>query len=138
MTRIDLSAELRYYEIRFTKMINKFIQVYPLDKLVTFVELMADIAGANVVHVKSAMQKVLINDSSARITKDEYIITLKLFSDLNNTQIRTLLECSPNTVVKSFNDYEDENIYISPNFSTLESGEVKKTMKSLHEIAELY
>ncbi len=135
---VDLSAELRYYEIRFTKMINNFFQVYSLDKLVPFVELMADISGANVVQIKSAMQKVLINDSAARINKDEYIITLKLYSDLNNTQIRNLLGCSPNTVVKALRDYEEEEIFIQPKFSALESGQIKIMMKSLHDISKIY
>lgn len=138
MKKIDLSAELRYYEIRFTKMINQFFQVYKLESLVPFMELMADIAGANVGQVKSAMQKVLTNDNAARINKDEYIITLKLYSDLNNTQIRNILSCSPNTIVRALKDYEDDRIFIQPKFGALEAGEIKKIMKSLHDISKIY
>lgn len=138
MGRVDLSAELRYYEIRFTKMVNQFFKVYSLEKLVPFIELLATISGADVTQVKSAMQKILINDNCARINKEEYIITLKLYSGLNNTQIRTLLSCSPNTVVKALEMYYNEDIFIQPKFGTLEAGNIKKIMKSLHDVSNIY
>ena len=76
---MDLSAELRYYEIRFTKIINQFFRVYKLDKLLTFIEMVCFVSGADASQVKSALQKVLGNDPRVRISREEYLVCLKLF-----------------------------------------------------------
>lgn len=135
---MDVSAELRYYEIRFIKLINSFFKIYKLDKLITFMEMISFISEADLAHIKAAMQRVLTNDTSIRINREEYIITLKLFSGLNNTQIREVARCSPNTIINVMETYESKNIFIQPKFELMQSNEVRKIMKSLEEIANIY
>lgn len=135
---MDLGAELRYYEIRFTKMINQFFKVYKLDKLLTFIEMVTFISGADLTHIKVAMQKALTNDPKVRINREEYIICLKLFSGLNNTQIREVARCSPNTIINCMETYEAKEIFIQPKFDLQQSDEIRKVMKGLEEITNIY
>jgi hypothetical protein len=135
---MDLSAELRYYEIRFTKLINQFFRVYKLDKLLTFIEMLTFISGAELMHVKTAMQRVITNDTKIRVGREEYIICLKLFSGLNNTQIRQVARCSPNTIINAMETYNTKQIFIQPKFELTQSDEIRKVMKSLIEISNIY
>lgn len=135
---MDVSAELRYYEIRFIKMINSFFKIYKLDKLITFIEMISFISGADLSYIKTAMQRVLTNDTGIRIHREEYIITLKLFSGLNNTQIREVARCSPNTIINAMETYNNKQIFIQPKFDLTQSDEIRKIMKSLIEISNIY
>ena len=135
---MDLSAELRYYEIRFIKLINTFHTIYSVDKLITFMEMITFIADANLTNVQGAMQKVLTNDPSIRIHREEYVATLKLFSGFNNTQIRDIAKCSPNTIVRTMKDYEEGNIYITHKFTLEQSNDIKKIVQSLDSISNIY
>lgn len=135
---MDLSAELRYYEIRFIKLINTFHTVYKLDKLLAFIEMITFISDAELTHIKSAMQRILINDQSIKIFREEYIITLKLFSGLNNTQLREVAKCSPNTIIKAMDAYDNEEIYIQPKFELAQSNDIRKIMQSLDKISNIY
>ena len=135
---MDLSAELRYYEIRFIKLINSFHTVYKLDKLLAFVEMMSFISGAELSHIKTAMQRVLINDQVIKVHREEYIITLKLFSGYNNKQIREIAQCSPNTILKAMKTYYDKDIYIEPKFELAQSDDIRKLIKGLDSIGNIY
>lgn len=134
---MDASAELRYYEIQFIKLINSFHATYKLDKLLTFVEMITFISGADLTQIQTAMQQVLTNDTSIRIYREEYLVTLKLFSGLNNTEIRKLAECSPNTILKAMHRYKTGQIFIHPKFGTVQAGEIRKIMKGLFSIASI-
>lgn len=135
---MDLSAELRYYEIRFTKLISQFFRVYKLDKLLSFIELVCFISGADTALVKGALQRVLANDTAVRIEREEYIICLKLFSGLNNTEIRRVAACSPNTIINMMETYTTNNIYVHPKFEITQSDEIRKVMRGLIDIANIY
>ena len=135
---MDLSAELRYYEIRFIKLINSFHTVYKLDKLLAFLEMISFISDAELIQVKSAMQRVLINDQSIRVHREEYIITLKLFSGFNNTMLREVAKCSPNTIIKAMDAYYNNEIFIQPRFELSQSNDIRKIMQSLDKIGNIY
>ena len=135
---MDVSAELRYYEIRFIKLINTFHVVYTVDKLITFIEMLTFIADANLTNVQSAMQKVLMNDPVIRIHREEYVATLKLFSGFNNTQIRDVAKCSPNTIVRTMKDYEEGKLYITHKFTLEQSNDIKKIVQSLDQVSNIY
>lgn len=135
---MDLSAELRYYEIRFTKLVNTFHTLYKLDKLVTFVEMVTFISEADLTQIKAAMQRILVNDPSVSINRDEYLITLKLYSGLNNTQLREIAKCSPNTILRAMEDYRQQNIHIQPKFELAQSNDIRTIMQSLIKISNIY
>lgn len=135
---MDLSAELRYYEIRFIKLINSFHNVYTLDKLLAFIEMITFISGAELSHIKTAMQRVLINDQSIKIHREEYLITLKLFSGYNNTQLREVAQCSPNTLLKAMESYYKGDIHIEPKFELSQSNDIRKIIQGLDHIGNIY
>jgi len=135
---MDLSAELRYYEIRFTRIVTQFFRVYKLDKLLTFMEMAAYVSEADLQHIKNAMQKVLANDTRVRVGREEYIVCLKLFSGLNNTELREVASCSPNTIIKMMDDYKNNDIYIHPKFELVESDNVRKLVKGLTDVINIY
>lgn len=135
---MDLSAELRYYEIRFTKIINQFFRVYKLDKLLTFIEMVCFVSGADASQVKSALQKVLGNDPRVRINREEYLVCLKLFSGLNSSEIRKVAGCSPNTIINAMDSYTNGNLYIQPKFTLQESDELRKIVRGLTDIINIY
>ena len=135
---MDLSAELRYYEIRFIKLINSFHRVYKLDKLLTFLEMLTFISEGNLTHVQAAMQRVITNDPKIRIYREEYIVTLKLFSGFNNTEIRKIARCSPNTILNAMNTYEQGDLYIHPKFELEQSNEIRNLIKHLIEISNIH
>lgn len=135
---MDLSAELRYYEIRFIKLINSFHTVYKLDKLLAFIEMISFISDAELPQINSAMQRVLINDPKIRIHREEYIISLKLFSGFNNTQIRKVAKCSPNTIINTMNTYKRGDVFIEPKFELAQSNDIRKIIKSLDTIGNIY
>lgn len=135
---MDLSAELRYYEIRFIKLINAFHTIHKLDKLLTFIEMITFISDAELTNIKAAMQRVLINDQSIRIYREEYIVTLKLFSGLNNTQLREVAKCSPNTILGAMESYRHQRIYIQPKFELAQSDDIRKVMKGIIALSNIY
>lgn len=135
---MDLSAELRYYEIRFIKLINSFFRIYKLDKLITFIEMISFISEAELSQIKAAMQLVITNDTRIKIYREEYIITLKLFSGLNNTQIREVARCSPNTILNVMDTYNNKKIFIQPKFELAQSAEIKKIMQGLNQLCNIY
>lgn len=135
---MDFNAELRYYEIRFTRLINQFFRVYKLDKMMAFIEMACFISEADVPYIKNAVQKILANDPKMSILRDEYIVTLKLFSGLNNKEIREVISCSPNTIVNAIEDYKNHNLYIQPKLDITTSDEVRKLMRSLIDISNIY
>lgn len=135
---MDLSAELRYYEIRFIKLINSFFRIYKLDKLITFIEMISFISEAELSQIKAAMQLVITNDTRIKIYREEYIITLKLFSGLNNTQIREVARCSPNTILNVMETYNNKEIFIQPKFELAQSAEIKKIMQGLNQLCNIY
>ena len=135
---MDLSAELRYYEIRFTKIINQFFRIYKLDKLLTFIEMLCFVSGADASQVKSALQKVLGNDPRVRISREEYLVCLKLFSGLNSSEIRKVAGCSPNTIINAMDSYTNGNLYIQPKFALQESDELRKIVRGLTDIINIH
>lgn len=135
---MDQAAELRYYEILFIKTINQFFNHYKLDKLTTFVEMACFMAEADITQVTLAMQRILTNDATVRIMRDEYAVCLKLFSGLNDVKIRKLLKCSPNTLTSAFKTYEDGELCIQSKFGLRQSGEIRKMLKALRKINEIY
>lgn len=135
---MDYGAELRYYEILFIKTINQFHNYYTLSKLTQFIEMISFISDANTSLVIEAMKQVLTNQPSVRIQREEYIICLKLFSGLNDVAIRKIAKCSPNTIQNCMRTYEDENIYIQNKLELMQSNEVRKVMKNLRAINEIY
>ena len=135
---MGLKAEVRYYEIRFIKLINQFFNIYKLDKLLTFNEMLTFVTGADLNILKTAMQRVIANDTKVRINREEYIICLKLFSGLNNTQLRQVARCSPNTIINAMEVYDKKQIFIQPKFDLVQSDEIRKVMKSLNDIANIY
>lgn len=135
---MDMNAELRYYEIRFTRLVNQFFRVYKLDKMLAFIEMAAYVSEADIAYVKNAVQKILANDPMVSVLRAEHIVTLRLFSGLNSSEVRRIAKCSPNTLLKAMEDYENHNLFIQPRFDITTSGELRKIMTGLIEIAEIY
>lgn len=135
---MDMNAELRYYEIRFTRLVNQFFRVYKLDKMLAFIEMAAYISEADIAYVKNAVQKILANDPKVSVMRDEHIVTLRLFSGLNNSEVRKVAKCSPNTLLRAMDDYENHNLFVQPRFDITTSGEIRKIMTGLIDIAQIY
>lgn len=135
---MDQAAELRYYEILFIKTISQFYDHYKLDKLTTFLEMCSYISEVNTLQIQFAMQQVLTNDVRIKILRNEYIVCLKLFSGLNDTEIRRVAKCSPNTIKSALKSYEDSNLSVTPKFDLMQSNDIRKLMKSLRGIAQIF
>lgn len=135
---MSYAVELRYYEILFTKLISQFHSHYKMDKLSAFIEMASFISEANTLQLQLAMQRVLTNDPLLKINRDEYIICLKLYTDLKDVQIRQLAKCSPNTIMNAMRTYEDGNIHIQNRFDLAQSNEIKKVMKGLRSVGSIY
>lgn len=135
---MDHSAELRYYEILFIKTVHQFHQHFEVAKLKDFMEMAAFVSDANITLVLDALQEVLVNGPVNYIIRDEYIVCLKLFSGLNDTQIRGIMKCGPNTIKHAMEDYENEDLFIQNKLELRQSNEVRKLMKSLRGIGQIY
>ena len=135
---MEYNIQLRYHEIIFAKMINQFYNYYKLDKLSAFIEMAAFISEANPLQLQLAMQRVLSNDPLLKINRDEYIICLKLCTDLRDVEIRQLVKCGPQTITNAMKLYEDKHIHIQNKFNVNQSNEIKKAVKALREIASIY
>lgn len=134
----DYNAELRFYEILFTKMLYQFHAVYKMDKLKIYLEMLCHISEADTQQISLAMQRVMTNDPLVRINRAEYIMCLKLYTTFTDTHIRKLLKCSPNTIVQATRAYEDGHLFIHPCFDLIQSNEIRKVMKLLKQISMIY
>lgn len=135
---MEHNIQLRYHEIIFAKMINQFYNHFKLDKLSAFLEMAAFISEANPLQLQLAMQRVLTNDPLLKINRDEYIICLKVCTDLKDVEIRQLVKCGPQTITNAMKLYEDKQIHIQNKFDVNQSNEIKKAVKALREIASIY
>jgi len=134
----DFNAELRFYEILYTKMLHQFHAHYKLDKLKVFLEMLSYISEADTMQISMAMQRILTNDPAVKINRTEYIVCLKLFTSMTDVQIRKLIKCSPNTIGIAMNTYESGNLYIHPCFDLMQSHEIRKVMKTFKQISLIY
>ena len=135
---MDHAAELRYYEILFIKTIHQFHEHYSPTQLQNFLEAMSMVSQADVNHIIAAMKDVLTNAPPNRIHRDEYIVCLKLFAPLNDTGIRHVAKCSPNTIKNCVTAYESGKLYITNKFDIIQSAEIRKLMQKMRAIAQIY
>lgn len=136
--RMNYNIELRYYEILFIRMVNNFHHYYKRDKLIQFIETLSIIAEANITLLTSALQTILTDPFKTKFLKEEYIVCLKLCTNLKDTEIRKILRCSPNTIQNAMTKYETEQLYIHPVLPLAQVNEIKKIMQSLKQISTLY
>ena len=135
---MDHSANLRYYECLFIKTINQYFTIYKPDKISTFMDLLSSLSGANQLHLMQAVGKVVTNDPSVRIFRDEYIILLHLYSGLNASEIKRLLKCGHATYSQALEQYDNKTIHITPKFSIVQSNEIRKAMEGLRAFNHIY
>jgi hypothetical protein len=135
---IDHNIELRYYEILFTKTLLKFHRLYKLERLTTFVELLVHLSDASPTLVTAAMSKVLTNDAAIKIHRDEYLVCMSQHSGYCVAELRKLLKVSPNTIYAAITAYNNKDLFITHRFPLEQSNEIRKVMKALRAINNIY
>lgn len=134
----DFNAELRFYEILFTKMLHQFHTIYKMDKLKVYLEMLCYVADADTMQISMAMQRVMTNDPAVRINRPEYVVCLKTFTNMSDVQVRKIIKCSPNTMQDIMRSYENGNLYVHPCFDLIQSHEIRKVMKALKQVSMIY
>lgn len=131
---MDFNLELRYYEIVFTKRIQRLLVIYPLDKLSLILDLLATIGEANKLSLSSALTKVVGNDRSIHVSPKEYAVCLFFCKGMRKNSIRTLLRVSPNMVYDSIEAYNNHELYIRHKFALDESEAIRSAMQAMDNL----
>lgn len=132
------SIALRYYELRFQRMVVEMYKTYPAVDVQQYMSSIIQMSGAIETNILAAVRRILNLDPLLLIFRDEYIVAMGLTEDISKSALRKAFKCSPNTILKAFKDYEEGNLYIRPRFDIVISQDISAFMRTMDSLNKLY
>jgi len=126
--------ELRYYEIRFHRLVQRYVHVHSKARIVDFIEFLCFLSGANVISITQAVSRSLSEDREYRPTKFEIVLTYSVVGKQSVSQIRDTLPVSPNTVILWLRQYESGDIVIRNRFPLEQSRAIAQSIQFLDSL----
>lgn len=129
--------ELRYYEVMYYTLLDRYFTSSDPTKLYNFIELMSVTFGLNNTLMTQATSAIMRNDFEFQPRPVECAILMSKFSKLSKREQAKRLNISPTLYYKHITMYEDDPFPIRPKLSADQTVEVAKAMKEYIYIARL-
>lgn len=129
--------ELRYYEVLYHGLLDKFFNVHDASRIYNFIELMAVTFNVNPSVLTQATAAIMKNENNFAPQITEQIVLMGKFSNLSKREQARALGISPTKYYRAIEAFEADPFPINPKLKIDQSVEITKAMHQYRRVAKL-